>query len=121
MPVSRMAELIDALDRLASEHQLLIVSYGHAGNGNIHVNLLYDPADERQSVAANKCLAKVFELTLSLGGSLSGEHGIGFVKRNFVGLEVDAETLAVMRGIKRQLDPLNILNPGKMYPDQPGD
>ncbi|MCH8959501.1 MAG: FAD-binding protein [Proteobacteria bacterium] len=120
VPVSRMAELIDALDRLARAHQLLIVSYGHAGNGNIHVNLLYDPADERQTAAANKCLAEVFELTLSLGGSLSGEHGIGFVKRNFVGLEVDAETMAVMRGIKNQLDPLNILNPGKMYPDQPG-
>ena len=120
VPVSRMAELIDALDRLARAHQLLIVSYGHAGNGNIHVNLLYDPADERQTAAANECLAEVFELTLSLGGSLSGEHGIGFVKRNFVGLEVDAETMAVMRGIKNQLDPLNILNPGKMYPDQPG-
>ena len=120
MPVSKIAELIDALDRLAREHQLLIVNYGHAGNGNIHVNLLYDPADKQQTAAANKCLAEVFELTLSLGGSLSGEHGIGFVKRNFVGLEVDAETMAVMRGIKNQLDPLNILNPGKMYPDQSG-
>ncbi len=118
VPVSRMAELIDALERLAREHQLLIVSYGHAGNGNIHVNLLYDTADERQTEAANKCLVEVFEMTLSLGGSLSGEHGVGFVKRNFIGLEVDDETLAVMRGIKSQLDPLNILNPGKMYPDQ---
>ncbi|MCZ6500557.1 MAG: FAD-binding protein [Gammaproteobacteria bacterium] len=118
VPVSRMAELIDALDRLAQDHRLLIVSYGHAGNGNIHVNLLYDPADERQTAAANKCLAEVFELTLSLGGSLSGEHGIGFLKRNFVSMEVDDETMAVMRGIKSQLDPLNILNPGKMYPDQ---
>lgn len=118
VPVSRIAELIDALERLAREHQLLIVSYGHAGNGNIHVNLSYDPADERQTEAANKCLVEVFEMTLSLGGSLSGEHGVGFVKRNFIGLEVDDETMAVMRGIKSQLDPLNILNPGKMYPDQ---
>jgi len=121
VPVSRMAELLDALEQLAGQHQLLIVNYGHAGNGNIHVNLLYDPADERQTAAANKCLAEVFELTLSLGGSLSGEHGIGLAKRNFVGLEIDTETLAVMRGIKCQLDPLNILNPGKMYPDLPGD
>ena len=121
VPVSRMAELLDALERLAGQHQLLIVNYGHAGNGNIHVNLLYDPADERQTAAANKCLAEVFELTLSLGGSLSGEHGIGLAKRNFVDLEIDAETLAVMRGIKSQMDPLNILNPGKMYPDQSGD
>ncbi|MCZ6560661.1 MAG: FAD-binding oxidoreductase, partial [Gammaproteobacteria bacterium] len=119
VPVSRMAELVDALDTIAHENQILIVSYGHAGNGNIHVNLLYDPADAQQTTMANKCLTEVFELTLALGGSLSGEHGIGLTKRNFVGLEVDAETLAIMRGIKRQLDPLNILNPGKMFPDQP--
>jgi len=111
VPVTKMAGLVAALETIARKNQVLIVSYGHAGNGNIHVNLLYDPDDALQTTAANKCLTEVFELTLALGGSLSGEHGIG--------LEVDAETLAVMRGIKSQLDPLNILNPGKMFPDQP--
>ncbi len=117
VPVSRMAELIERLEGLAQKHQILIVNYGHAGNGNIHVNLLYDPDDEKQSAAAETCLGNVFELTLALGGSLSGEHGIGLAKRNYIGLEIDANTMAMMRGIKRQFDPQNILNPGKIFPN----
>lgn len=117
VPVSRIPKLVDGLADLERLHGLQIVSFGHAGNGNIHVNILYDPADEAQARAAGLCLASVFELTLSLGGSLSGEHGIGLVKRRFVEMEIGAAELGLMRAIKQQLDPKGILNPGKLFPD----
>ncbi len=116
VPVSRIPELIDGLTRLAEKYAIKIVNFGHAGNGNIHVNLLVDPDDPRQLAAAEACLDEVFNLVLGLGGTLSGEHGIGLVKREFVGREIDDPTLTVMRQIKNLLDPNGILNPGKTLP-----
>ena len=117
VPVSRIPRLIDGLAALGQRHRITIINFGHAGNGNIHVNLLIDPDDPRQRNAANACLKEVFELVLTLGGTLSGEHGIGLVKRDFVGLEIEPATLELMHAIKRQFDPNNILNPGKTLPD----
>lgn len=116
VPVSRMAELIDGLQGLSRQHGIPIVNFGHAGNGNIHVNLLVNPDDPAQMQAAEPCLDQVFQLVLSLGGTLSGEHGIGLVKRDFVARELDRASLALMRGIKDQFDPKHILNPGKGFP-----
>jgi D-lactate dehydrogenase len=117
VPVSRIPALIGGLERLAAEFGVTIVNFGHAGNGNIHVNLLVDPDDPVQMAAATPCLDAVFDLVLSLEGSLSGEHGIGWVKREFVGRELDATSLQLMAAIKRQFDPDNILNPGVGFPD----
>ncbi|MDJ0740188.1 MAG: FAD-linked oxidase C-terminal domain-containing protein [Gammaproteobacteria bacterium] len=117
VPVSRIPELIGGLERLAREHGVAIVNFGHAGNGNIHVNLLVDPDDATQMAAAGPCLDAVFDLVLALDGSLSGEHGIGWVKRDFIDRELDATSLALMRAIKRQFDPDDILNPGVGIPD----
>ena len=117
VPVSRMAELIDGLAELSRRHGIPIVNFGHAGNGNIHVNLLVNPDDPAQMQAAEPCLDQVFRLVLELGGTLSGEHGIGLVKREFVARELDQASLALMRGIKDQFDPRHILNPGKGFPD----
>jgi len=117
VPVSRMGDLIEGLERLSRESGIRIVNFGHAGNGNIHVNLLVDPDDPGQMAAARACLDAVFDLVLRLGGTLSGEHGVGLEKRDFVGREIDQPTLEVMRAIKRQLDPTGILNPGKALPD----
>jgi D-lactate dehydrogenase len=117
VPVSRIPELISSLQRLSAEHGVPIVNFGHAGNGNIHVNLLVDPGDPRQMRAADVCLDAVFDLVLQLGGTLSGEHGIGLVKRDFVPRELDGVSLQLMRDIKQQFDPDNILNPGKGFPD----
>jgi len=117
VPVSRMPALIEALERLSRKYQVTIVNFGHAGNGNIHVNLLVDPDDAEQMRRAEHCLDAVFELVLRLDGSISGEHGIGLVKRDFVAREIDPASLALMRAIKRQFDPLGILNPHKTLPE----
>ena len=117
VPVSRIPELIDQLDRLSHKYNIPIVNFGHAGNGNIHVNLLTDPDDKQLQIKAYECLEEVFQLVLSLDGTLSGEHGIGLVKKDYVGKELDKVSLGYMRAIKQQFDPDNILNPGKCFPD----
>ena len=117
VPVSKIPALIGGLEDLATEFGVTIVNFGHAGNGNIHVNLLVDPDNAVQMAAATPCLDAVFDLVLSLDGSLSGEHGIGWVKRDFVGRELDGTSLQLMAAIKRQFDPDNILNPGVGHPD----
>lgn len=116
VPVSRIPELVAGVQSLSREAGLPIVCFGHAGNGNLHVNLMYDPADPAQNERAHAAMAHVFALTLSLGGTLSGEHGIGLAKRDFMPQAVDASTLAMMRAVKAAFDPDGILNPGKLLP-----
>ncbi len=116
VPVSRIPELVAGVQTLSLEVSLPIVCFGHAGNGNLHVNLMYDPADPAQSERAHAAMSRVFALTLSLGGTLSGEHGIGLAKREFMPQAVDAPTLAMMRAVKAAFDPDGILNPGKLLP-----
>jgi D-lactate dehydrogenase len=118
VPLTELPALISGLDRLSQKHGIPIVNFGHAGNGNIHVNLLLDPAKPRQLEQAEECLGEVFDLVLGLRGTLSGEHGIGLVKRDYVSLELDAVAMDLMRAIKRQFDPNGILNRGKMLPDK---
>jgi D-lactate dehydrogenase len=118
VPVSRIPELIDGLEKLSREFGIPIVNFGHAGNGNIHVNLLYDTQDPQQERNALPCLSKVFDLVLALGGTLSGEHGIGMAKRDYINRAIDPVTLDLMRAIKRQFDPRGILNPDKIFPPQ---
>lgn len=117
VPVSRLPELIAGVESLSHMHGIAIVCFGHAGNGNIHVNLLYDPADAAQHAAAPRCLDAVFDLVLHLDGTLSGEHGIGLAKRDWMPRALDTTTLALMRAIKSQFDPLGLLNPGKLLPE----
>ncbi len=116
VPVSRIPELINGLDSLATEFKITIVNFGHAGNGNIHVNLLIDPDDPQQMEHAEQCLDRVFDLVLSLNGTLSGEHGVGIEKRDFISREIEPVTLELMKKIKQQFDPKGILNPGKTLP-----
>ena len=117
VPVSRIPELVAGVEALADAFALVIVCFGHAGNGNLHVNILYHPDDADETARAQAALPRVFELTLSLGGALSGEHGIGLSKRGFMARAFDPATLEAMRAIKQALDPDGILNPGKMLPD----
>ena len=117
VPVSRIPDLIEGLEGLSRRHRITIVNFGHAGNGNIHVNLLTHPDDAAEMERAAACLDAMFNLVLELGGTLSGEHGVGLEKREFVAREIDPVTLRLMQDIKRQFDPNNILNPGKGLPE----
>ncbi|GAB3348678.1 FAD-binding oxidoreductase [Lysobacter tyrosinilyticus] len=116
VPVSCIPQLVDGVRGLTVEFDLPIVCFGHAGNGNLHVNILFDPGDAVQSQRAHAALARVFALTLSLGGTLSGEHGIGLAKRDFMPQAIDPATLNLMRHIKAVFDPAGILNPDKLLP-----
>lgn len=116
VPVSRIPDLVAGVEALAAASALTIVVFGHAGNGNLHVNILYHPGDADESARAQAALPRVFELALALGGALSGEHGIGLSKRDFMADAYDPATLDVMRAVKRALDPDGILNPGKLLP-----
>jgi D-lactate dehydrogenase (quinone) len=114
VPVSRLPELVDGIRQLSKKHDVLIVTFGHAGNGNLHVNLL--PRDDAERERAHACLADVFALVISLQGTLSGEHGIGLVKREFMPLALQPSTLNLMHNVKAAFDPDGILNPGKLLP-----
>ncbi|WP_428604308.1 FAD-binding oxidoreductase [Sedimenticola sp.] len=116
VPVSRIPDLISGLEQLSQTHHIQIVNFGHAGNGNIHVNLLTDPDDPERMARAHQCLSETFDLVLELGGTLSGEHGVGLEKRDFVDREIEPATLRLMHAIRHQFDPKGILNPGKMLP-----
>lgn len=117
VPVSHIPELINGLEQLAQQHAIKIVNFGHAGNGNIHVNLLIDPDDPAQMKAAHECLDAVFTLVLKLEGSLSGEHGVGIEKRDYISRELDENSLKLMQSIRMQFDPNKILNQDKTLPN----
>jgi FAD/FMN-containing dehydrogenase len=101
--------------RVRDKDRLLIPCFGHAGDGNIHVNLMVDPgnADEMRRAAAAE--RELFEGVVALEGSISGEHGIGFSKAPFLTLELSADTIALMQRVKLAFDPNQILNPGKLW------
>jgi glycolate oxidase len=92
------------------------VNFGHAGDGNIHVNIMVNKADEEEYAKGQKLVEKVFRDTLSLGGTISGEHGIGLAKSAYLGMELAHTERRIMQGIKKVFDPTNILNPGKIFP-----
>ncbi|OHC49996.1 MAG: hypothetical protein A2211_01700 [Rhodanobacter sp. RIFOXYA1_FULL_67_6] len=105
---------MDGVRMLSERHAVPIVSFGHAGNGNLHVNLL--PRDVDEIERAYAALPELFALVVALDGTLSGEHGIGLVKREYLPLALGEEALALMRAVKAAFDPDGILNPGKLLP-----
>ena len=116
VPVSRIPDLVAAMEALSLEAGLPVVVFGHAGNGNLHVNIMYDDADAAETARAHAALPRVFAQVLALGGTLSGEHGIGLSKRDFMADAFSAATLDAMHAVKAALDPDGILNPGKVLP-----
>jgi glycolate oxidase len=115
VPRMRIPDLVRGVEKIASDYGLTIANFGHAGDGNVHVNILYDAGDESEKKRANAAVDDLFRLTLSLGGTLSGEHGIGIAKAPWLGLECTPESIALMRRIKRAFDPNDVLNPGKTF------
>ncbi len=113
VPRSQLPAMIAAVSRIGEIRRLRVAAYGHAGDGNLHVNVLFDDDSEDR---AHLAIRDVIEQTVRLGGTISGEHGIGLLKRDFLPLEQSADLLEVQRSLKAALDPHNILNPGKILP-----
>jgi glycolate oxidase len=121
VPRSRIPDLVQFTSELARELNLIILTFGHAGDGNIHVNIMLDRSDPTELHHAHQAKERLFARVMELGGTLSGEHGIGTTKSSFLPLEIDPPTMALMQGIKKLFDPNNILNPGKIFPTQHDD
>ena len=116
VPRGRVPELFAAIASLRQAHQLRIAAFGHAGDGNIHVNLMVDRRDPQQRARAKDAERALFERVVALEGSISGEHGIGFAKAQYIGIELSPEEIALMKRVKTAFDPNGILNPGKIFP-----
>jgi D-lactate dehydrogenase (cytochrome) len=117
VPISRLADAIAEARDLAASAGLMAPIVGHVGDGNFHMLLLYDPAIAKERLAAEHLSADIAQLAIRLGGTATGEHGIGLHKLDAMRAEHGPAALALMAALKRTLDPLNILNPGKMIPD----
>jgi glycolate oxidase len=120
VPISKVSDLLTGISIIVRNHDLPFVIFGHAGDGNFHPRIMYDPSDPDQVERVGKAVDEIFKLTCNLGGTLTGEHGIGLSKASYMGLEHDRVSLEVMRSIKKSFDPNNILNPGKMSLDRQG-
>ncbi len=116
VPKGRIPELFALVDRLKRDYRLRIPSFGHAGDGNIHVNLMVDAADQDAIARAHAAEQVLFAGVVALDGSISGEHGIGFSKARFLPLELSADEIALMKRVKAAFDPEGLLNPGKIFP-----
>ena len=114
VPRNRIAPLVNFTEKLSRELGITILTFGHAGDGNIHVNIMIDKDDPVESEKGQSARQKLFEHVMSLSGTLSGEHGVGLTKAPFLALELDDTALEVMGNLKRLFDPNNILNPGKI-------
>jgi glycolate oxidase len=114
VPMSKMPDMLEGVEAIAQRNNIRIATYGHAGDGNLHPQILYDGYDPEQVKDKDAATAELFKLSIDLGGTLTGEHGIGLSKAPFMKLEHDPVALDMMSAIKKLFDPNNILNPGKM-------
>ncbi len=115
VPRSAIPEVIQRLRSISTKYGLPIVIFGHAGDGNLHPNILFDKREPGQWQKVEQMVAEIFEASLAVGGTLSGEHGVGMLKRPYLERALGLVSIDVQRHIKQALDPLNILNPGKIF------
>jgi glycolate oxidase len=116
VPRSAIPEVVQRLREISTRHGLPIVIFGHAGDGNLHPNILFDKRQPEQWQKAEQMVAEIFDAALSAGGTLSGEHGVGMLKRPYLERALGPVSIEIQRRIKQALDPRNILNPGKIFP-----
>lgn len=114
VPRSKIAEMIEKTQEISQKYNVVIVNFGHAGDGNIHTNIMYNTLDRDEEIRAYKAMEEVFNECLKLGGSISGEHGIGITKQDYLERQVGTRTIELYKQIKHAFDPNNILNPHKM-------
>jgi len=115
VPKARIPQLFELVERLKQEHRLRIPCFGHAGDGNIHVNIMVAEGDDDGLRRAHEAERVLFEGVVALDGAISGEHGIGFAKAKYLSIELDPQTIALMKRVKAAFDPQGLLNPGKIF------
>jgi len=116
VPRSRVPDLVAKIDDLRRKTGLIMVAFGHAGDGNIHFNIMLDKSDRTALEKANRAVDALFDYTLALGGTISGEHGVGITKASYLPKEVSGAAMSLMHRIKKAFDPSGLLNPGKSFP-----
>ena len=116
VPRSKVPDVIRRIEKIHERYEMPIVNFGHAGDGNIHVNVMIDKKIPGMEEKAHEAIREIFQAALDLGGTMSGEHGVGLSKAPFIELELTPDQITAMKSIKQAPDPNNILNPGKMFP-----
>ena len=119
VPRSRLVDMVSRVEQIAREEQLLIGTFGHAGDGNLHPTILLDERDAQEVARMHRAFEKIVLSALELGGCLTGEHGVGLLKRDFLERFLPAPNLATMRCFRESLDPRSVMNPGKMFSPRP--
>jgi glycolate oxidase len=120
VPLSAIPQLVAGVQELSREFGLPILCYGHAGDGNIHINVMYAEKTPPALARVNRVVEAIFTLVRRLDGTLSGEHGVGLTKAPYLGMELSAAAIALQRRLKQAFDPNHIMNPGKVFPPGPG-
>ena len=115
VPVPRVPDLVRAVERVAGDCGVVIGTFGHAGDGNLHPTVVYDATDPAQAAAAQRAFAGIVDVALALGGTVTGEHGVGLLKRGFLDRQLGGAERALMQRVKAAFDPAGILNPGKGF------
>jgi glycolate oxidase len=116
VPRTKIPDLVRKINSLREETGLIMVSFGHAGDGNIHFNIMLDKKNKTELKKAEYSIDVLFDYTLELGGTISGEHGVGITKAAYIEKEIGSVELKLMKKIKKVFDPKGILNPGKIFP-----
>ncbi|TKJ30660.1 MAG: glycolate oxidase subunit GlcD [Chloroflexi bacterium B3_Chlor] len=117
VPREAIPDVVRRIEEISRQRDLPIVIFGHISDGNLHPNILFDQTDPEEIERVEAAAGDIFEAATAVGGTLSGEHGIGLLKQKYLRLDLPTETIEVMRTVKRALDPNNIMNPGKIFPD----
>jgi len=118
VPRSELPRLLHEIEKVSQKYNVKIPCFGHTGDGNVHTNVMVDGSDPKQLEIGHDAIVEIFKITVAMGGTLSGEHGIGLSKAPFMNIAFSEEEINLFRAIKRAFDPNNILNPGKMALDE---
>ena len=115
MPRSEIAKMVKAVQEIALKYDLLICTFGHAGDGNLHPTILTDVRDEAEMARVEMAFGEIFDQAIKLGGTITGEHGVGEMKAPYLEWKIGKAGIDTMKSIKLAIDPLNIMNPGKIF------
>ena len=115
VPRNRLVEIVSFVEEMAKKHRLEIATFGHFGDGNVHPTILTDETDEEEMERVEEALHEIFQKTIELGGTITGEHGVGLVKKEFLPKQFDEGSYRLLKQVKQTLDSGGLLNPGKIF------